>query len=73
MNELENANRNNNESDRLAYKKLRNRCNNQLRQVKSKYYLNKLNENELNPKGFWDTLRIFFRQSKSQVYQKPQL
>ena len=64
MNERDNllrkAKKSNLESDKLLYKNSRNRCNNLLRQAKSKYHQDQLNENNLNPKRFWDTLKKIF-------------
>jgi len=62
---LRKAKKSNKEIDRSTYKKLRNRCNNQLRQSKSKYHQNQLNENELSPKRFWDTLKKIFPTKQS--------
>ena len=67
---LRKARKTNLENDWLLYKKLRNRCNNLLRQAKSKYHQDQLNENKLNPKRFWDALKKIFPTKQSSSVPK---
>ena len=48
------------ESHWSSYKKLRNSCNNKLRQAKSLYQKDLLNQNVGNPKNFWSTIKSIF-------------
>ena len=49
------------ESHWSLYKKLRNSCNNKLRQAKSLYQKDLLNQNVVgNPKNFWSTIKSIF-------------
>lgn len=48
------------EDDWKAYKELRNRCNNMQRKAKGAYHKNKINENRLNPKKFWQAVKEIF-------------
>ena len=57
---LRKARKYNKEDDWVAYKRLRNRCTNMLKQAKSNYHKNLINENSFNPKGFWNAVKNIF-------------
>ena len=48
------------ENDCSRYKRLRNRCNNMLKEAKSRYQRNLLNENSLKPDKFWKIIKEVF-------------
>lgn len=48
------------DADWNAYKTLRNKCVNMQRKAKGVYHKNKINENRLNPKKFWKTVKDIF-------------
>ena len=43
-----------------AYKALRNTCNNLTQKAKGTYHKNRINENRLNPKSFWNAIKENF-------------
>ena len=48
------------DSDWSMYKRLKNRCNNLIKQAKSKYHNDLLIENKNNPNKFWKTVKSIF-------------
>jgi len=48
------------ETDWNLYKKLRNFCNNRIRSARKNYHRNMLNENRLNARSFWRTIKSIF-------------
>jgi hypothetical protein len=63
---LRKARRSNNEVDWKLYRKLKNRCTKRLRLARKGYHQNLLNENRLNPRNFWKSIkRIFPTKSKT--------
>ena len=55
------------ESHWSLYKKLRNSCNNKLRQAKNLYQKDLLNQNVGNPKNFWSTIKSIFPNKKTRT------
>ena len=67
---LRKARRTNLSEDWKNYKTQRNKCNNNLRFAKRRYHNNLLNQNTLNPKSFWDTIkRIFLTKCTGRILQ----
>ena len=54
---LRRARKTNNTEDWESYKQLRNKCTIQMRNEKSKYQRNLIQESSLNPKNFWRTVK----------------
>lgn len=50
----------NSDDDWKNYKSLRNRCNNLTKKAKGAYHRNVINENRLNPKNFWNSIKEIF-------------
>ena len=48
------------DNDGKTYKTLRNLCNNMQKKAKATYHKNLLNQNKLNPKSFWRTVKDIF-------------
>ena len=49
-----------NDFDWATYKRLRNQCNNKIKQGKCIYYMNLINENHKNPAKFWKCIKEIF-------------
>ena len=49
-----------NSDDWSSYKRLRNACNNKVKQAKQKYHRNNLSENVNNTKKFWKIIKDIF-------------
>ena len=57
---LTKARKTKNIEDWNMYKRLRNKCNNKLKSVKSSFQRNLLEQNTTNPKKFWRVIKIVF-------------
>ena len=55
------------DEDWVTYKQARNRCNGKIKEAKRKYHRNLIDENKLNPRKFWETIKSIFP-SKSKSY-----
>ena len=55
------ASKSKNEEDWNRYKQLRNKCINELRYAKNRYYEVMLNENKADPSNFWSIIREYFQ------------
>ena len=61
---LRKARKSNIKSDMLSYKALRNYCNILIRNAKSNYHKNLINENKNNPRMFWKSIKSVFPNNK---------
>lgn len=57
---LRKARKSGKQDDWNSYKKLRNNCNNLLKKTKAQYHKNILQENRMDPKGFWKSIKQIF-------------
>lgn len=57
---LRKARKSNNEKDWKLYRKLRNYCTNRLRTARKKHHQQLLEQNRINPRKFWQTIKNIF-------------
>ena len=57
---LRRARKHNDEHSWTEYKKLRNKCKNKVRKAKATYYQRSINDNRLNPRKFWNSIKSIY-------------
>ena len=62
---LRKARKTNKESDWSSYKKIKNLCNNKVKQTKQKYQKDLLFENRNKPTMFWNCIKVMFPSKES--------